>query len=140
MPPLRWNDGRNDRTRIVLEDEAGKRYPGFQMEEHISLTSEPGGEYVAHLSPTGKDAETIANAIYEFIVAHGIDKTLKYIGGDSVVVNTGVFSGVMRRVEELLQRRLMRIICELHTNELPLRHIIEELDGPTSGANSFSGS
>ena len=26
-----------------------------------------------------------------------------------------------------------------HTNELPLRHLIEALDGPTSGPNSYSG-
>ena len=132
-------DGRNDHTRVVLEDEAGKRYPGFRMEEHVTLTSEPGGDYVAHLSPAAKDAETIADELYMFIVDHAIDKTLEYIGGDSVVVNTGTFKGIMRRIEEKLGRRLMRIVCELHTNELPFRHIIEELDGPTSGATSFSG-
>ena len=43
-------NGRNDHTRVVLEDEAGKRYPGYRMEEHVTLTSEPGGDYVAHLS------------------------------------------------------------------------------------------
>ena len=45
----------------------------------------------------------------------------------------------MHLLEVLLGRRLVRVICELHTNELPLRHIIEQLDGPTSGANSFAG-
>ena len=47
--------------------------------------------------------------------------------------------GIMHLLEVLLGRRLVRVICELHTNELPLRHIIEQLDGPTSGANSFAG-
>ena len=52
-----------------MEDANGKRYPGFQMEEHVSLTSEPGGEYVANLSPAGNNAETIANALYKFLRA-----------------------------------------------------------------------
>ena len=69
----------------------------------------------------------------------GIDKTLEYIGGDSTNHVTGVKGGTMHELEELLGHRLMRIVCELHTNELPFRHIITELDGPTSGANSFSG-
>ena len=30
-------------------------------------------------------------------------------------------------------------MCKLHTNELPLRHVIEKIDGPTTGTNSFAG-
>ena len=62
-----------------------------------------------------------------------------YQGGDSTPVNTGASGRIMHLLEVLLGRRLVRVICELHTNELPLRHIIEQLDGPTSGANSFTG-
>ena len=29
-------------------------------------------------------------------------------------------------------------ICQLHTNELPLRHIIAKIDGPTTGEHTFS--
>lgn len=28
----------------------------------------------------------------------------------------------------------------MHTNELPLRHLVEKLDGPTSGPKGFVGS
>ena len=133
------HDGRNDRINVMLEDERGKRFPSVRSEEHITLTSEPGGEYVGHLSPTSKDAKTIATELYDFLVKEGIDKTLEYIGGDSTNSVTGREGGTMHHLEVLLGHRLMRIICELHTNELPLRHIITELDGPTSGANSFSG-
>jgi len=31
------------------------------------------------------------------------------------------------------------IVCLLHTNELPLRHLLELLDGVTHEPNSFSG-
>ena len=33
----------------------------------------------------------------------------------------------------------MWIICFLHTNELPLCHLIITLDGPTTSDNTFSG-
>ena len=31
------------------------------------------------------------------------------------------------------------VICLLHLNELPLRHVFQNLDGVTSGPDSFSG-
>ena len=40
------------------------------------------------------------------------------IGADSTNTNTG---------------------CILHTNELPLRHLIEVLDGPTGSSNTLTG-
>ena len=123
----------------MLEDSRGKQYPSTVVEEHVSLVSEPGGRYIGHLSPEGKDAKTQAEEIYRFFVAHGIDETLQYIGGDSTNVNTGAHGGIMHLIERHLGRRLGRIICELHTNELPLRHIIAELDGPTSGPSSYAG-
>ena len=132
-------DGRNDRTKVLLEDENGKKYPSTKSEEHVTMTAEPGGAYVGHLSPEAKDAQTIAADLLQHFLENGIDKTLMFIGGDSTNVNTGAQGGVMHLLEKALGHRLHRIICELHTNELSLRHVIQELDGPTSGANSFSG-
>ena len=42
-------------------------------------------------------------------------------------------------VEKLLGRPVQWIICLLHVNELPLRHLFLHLDGTTTGPNSFSG-
>lgn len=42
-------------------------------------------------------------------------------------------------VEELLDRRLFRSFCMLHINELPFRHVVEFLDGPTSSDKGWSG-
>ena len=60
---------------------------------------------------------------------HGVDKSIQALGGDSTNVNTGWESGVMQFVESKLNKRLNWLICALHTNELPLRHLIVELDG-----------
>ena len=38
-----------------------------------------------------------------------------------------------------LGRRLIWLICALHTNELPLKHLMAELDGKTTSNNAFSG-
>ena len=42
-------------------------------------------------------------------------------------------------LERLLGRRLYWGICNLHTNELPLRHLIAAFDGPTSSDKGFIG-
>jgi hypothetical protein len=64
---------------------------------------------------------------------------LKAIGGDSTNVNTGWEGGVMQWVERKLRKRLVWIVCDLHTNELGLRHLIISLDGPTKCGNKWSG-
>ena len=48
-------------------------------------------------------------------------------------------SGILRRLEEKLKRPLHWIICQLHSNELPLRHLLIQLDGKTSGPRQFTG-
>ena len=39
----------------------------------------------------------------------------------------------------MLGRKLFWSICVLHTNELPLRHLITSIDGPTSSDTGFTG-
>jgi hypothetical protein len=61
------------------------------------------------------------------------------LGCDGTVVNTGGFNGVIRRLELKLQRPIQWIICLLHFNELPLRHLFEYIDGKSSGPTSYTG-
>ena len=39
----------------------------------------------------------------------------------------------------MLGHKVMWSICQLHLNELGLRHLIEDLDGPTASGNTFTG-
>ena len=64
---------------------------------------------------------------------------LKVIGGDSTAVNTGRKGGAITLLEKELDRRLVWLICLLHVNELPLRHLFVDLDGPTQGDKAFKG-
>lgn len=42
-------------------------------------------------------------------------------------------------LKEYVGHAIQWIICLLHTNELPLRHLFSKLDGGTSGPRSFTG-
>ena len=54
-------------------------------------------------------------------------------------MNTGKHNGAFAFLERKLGRKLLWVLCLLHLNELPLRHIFVELDGPTSSQNTFLG-
>ena len=55
-------------------------------------------------------------------------------------VNTGHKAGVIRQLEEISGHPLQWLVCLLHANELPLRHLFEVLDGATTGPRGSSGS
>ena len=138
-------DGRIDDTKIMLVcDDSDRQFPGLIKEEHYSVCQEPGGKYLFHFVPDKataekKHAEVIAEKIVNWLVEKRLDKTLLAIGGDSTNVNTGSQGGAMHWVEEKLGRRLVWLVCDLHTGELPLRKLITELDGPTLSHNRWSG-
>ena len=44
---------------------------------------EPGGQYLFHFTPDEDDKDPTAAALVDWMKKHGIDKTLKFIGGDS---------------------------------------------------------
>ncbi|CAG4960190.1 unnamed protein product [Parnassius apollo] len=58
---------------------------------------------------------------------------------DGTAVNTGNKAGIICLLEKKLHRPLQWLVCLLHTNELPLRHLFEHLDGKTTGPRSFTG-
>ena len=92
-------DGRMDKTKVMMADERGKLYPLTVTEEHKSLVCKPGSEYIGHLAPSGsesKDAKIQADKLFHFLVAHSIDETILYIGGNSLAVSNGLRGRIMR--------------------------------------------
>ena len=69
-----------------------------------------------------------------------INTSLEVIGSDTTAEMSGHKGGMLYHVEVLLGRRLFRVFCCLHINELPWRHIVEQLDGPTSSKSGWQGS
>lgn len=132
-------DGRKDNT-LKYELIGNKKFKSMIKEEHISLISEPGGNYIGHVSCERGDAETITKNILSYLKDSDISlNDLEAIGCDGTNTNTGVKKGIIRRFELELNRPLQWIICLLHINELPLRHLIIELDGKASGPEMFTG-
>ena len=87
-------DGRKNWTNVMEKDEeTGKYYQSRVKMEHISVTSEPGGEYLFHFVPPEatkeiKAAKQTAIKIVEWLEKYGVDETLDSIGGDSTNSNT----------------------------------------------------
>ena len=138
-------DGRKDQTKTLEEDPVTGRYhPKLVKESHITVTSEPKGSYMFHFTPEksippNKPAYMEALALVTWMEQQGLDKTVKVLGGDSTNPNTGWAGGAMTWVERLLNRKVFWMICAIHTNELPLRHLIERLIGKTKGKDKFNG-
>ena len=81
----------------------------------------------------------IAEGVFEWVLAHGAKDTLILIGGDSTATMTGRKGGSYTHLERMLGHKCHWSICMLHINELPLRHLIEKLDGATSSRDGFTG-
>lgn len=138
--PALFFDGRKDKTlKIVMK--GGKKYRLTSVEEHISIIKEPGSVYVGYAVPSHGTAKGLESAIFQTVTGQlnmSLEDTLA-IGCDGTVTNTGKYGGVIRLLEKRLQRPLQWIICLLHLNELPLRHLFAKLDGTTTGPNTYSG-
>jgi hypothetical protein len=132
-------DGRKDKTRTQTK-KGDKYYGSIVKEEHISLIQEPNCVYLGHLTVSSGSAASIKNGILNFFIDKGISTdSLIAIGCDGTVVNTGTKAGVLSLLEAELNRPLQWFICMLHLNELPLRHLLVQLDGVTHGPKAFSG-
>ena len=138
-------DGRRDKhTRAMVLDSTGRLRMRTITEEHESVTEEPSGRYLSHFVPNSpvypeKPALKVAQGLYHIIQQNEAEDSLKFLGGDSTAMNTGHRGGTHTHLEKLLGRKLYWGICCIHTNELPLRHLIAILDGPTSSDTGFTG-
>ena len=129
-------DGRKDKTLVYNAASKGNRYV---EEEHFSVLQQPRRHFLTHFTPASGKSVDICEDLTDVVVDNGLQPCLKRIGCDSTNVNTGAEGGVNTLQEQKLDHRLLWHICSLHTGELPLRHLVIDLDGPTSGKDSFSG-
>ena len=138
-------DSKFDMIRTLRSVKGSKKqYPALVKEEHYTVCSEAAGKYLFHFTPIKptngrKHADVVANYIFYTLSEHGIDKTLMAIGCDSINVNTGSAGGAMHYLEVKLQRKINWLVCALHTNELPLRHLISALAGKTIRGKKWTG-
>lgn len=128
-------DGRKDDTISYSNGRKSKA-----KEEHIAFVQQPMSRYVGHKAVTNGCASTILNAMVELCRERSIlIDDLLFLGSDGTRVNTGCDAGVIRLFEELIGKPVQWIICFIHMNELPLRSLIENLDGPFNSKSELSG-
>ena len=133
-------DGRIDKTLYIETSEDGKKHRRVRQEDHLSLIQEPGSKYIGHIKPLSGKAVDIANSILEYMTEKNISLSeLVCVGCDGCPTNIGKNNGVISILEKKLGRPLQWVVCQLHANELPLRHLFECLDGETSGPSGYSG-
>ena len=101
------------------------------QQEHFTCVSEPGGEYLSHVTPVEATGRSIAKELVALVRERDI--SLEVMGMDGCSVNTGIHNGVIRVVEQELEVAVQHIICLLHLNELHFRHELCAVDGVTAG-------
>ena len=132
-------DGRKDTTKVseIIES---KQYVKLAQEEHVTLVQEPDSHYIGHITPMTGSARNISCSILDFLQSNNYDvQNIIAIGCDETAVNTGQKGGIIKLLEDKLKKPLHWFVCLLHANELPLRHLIQNIDGQTSGPRSFTG-
>ncbi|GBO07401.1 hypothetical protein AVEN_157517-1 [Araneus ventricosus] len=97
-------------TTEILEN---KQFQRTTVEEHYSVVSEPGSTYLGHITHENGSSFDIFNNIYEYVTTALLDdfSNLAVLGCDGTVENTGVFNGLILRLELKQQRPIQWIIC-----------------------------
>ena len=77
----------------------------------------------------------------DVLAEHDSKESLLAVAADGTATNRGWKDGMIAHLERDLERPLLWLICQLHGNELTLRHYFEQCDGGlgTSGPESFKG-
>ena len=85
-------------------------------------------EYVGHLTlPPKAGAKGLSRELTRWIRdSHQLNNE-KVLGSDSTNMMTGYKGGAIHFTELELGHKVMWDICQLHTNELPLRELIKKL-------------
>ncbi|PZC78138.1 hypothetical protein B5X24_HaOG202589 [Helicoverpa armigera] len=132
-------DGRKDQTLYCVKDK-NKFYRRIRVEEHITMIQEPGSIYLGHVTPPTGTSKDIEQAMFSYLSEKNINlDSLVAIGCDGTNTNTGRKNGIIVQLERRFGKPMQWLICQLHANELPLRHLIQHLDGKTTGPVAFSG-
>ena len=124
-------------TQVLGVD--NKQHRKTVTEEHVSIIVEPGSSSFSHTTPPSGSCKGITESL-ERKERNARTDNINFVGCDGTNVNTGHKAGLIRRLEETFQHPLRWLVCLLHTNELPLRHLFGAPDGAPAGPRGFSGS
>ncbi|GBN05634.1 hypothetical protein AVEN_115887-1 [Araneus ventricosus] len=108
-----------------------------QLVSCLPILEENDVGYVTPASGTGSD---IAKRILKYQEDNDVGiNEMDSVGFKGTATNTGWKNCAICNIELKIQSLLQWFICFLHFNELPLKHLFENLEGFTTGSASFSG-
>ena len=125
----------------LVNEKCGEKYYWRTVsKERICLITEPGSKYMGHFTTETGSSLSINSGTTQFLEQNFLYmKSLVAVGSDRTNVNIGMKNGVIKRIENALERPVHWFVCMPHSNELPLRHLLNSLDGKTSGPRSLTG-
>ena len=92
------------------------------------------------MTPVSSSAFNIFRSIEDFFKTSSKSLSeIEAVGCDGTITNTGHKNGIIVRLEQHINASVQWFVCQLHANELPLRHLIQHIDGGTSGPKVLSG-
>ena len=108
--------------------------------EKVTVIDSITKKYVDHFVPKNGTGIAQAFALHEEVIEkYSSESTLRSLNVDGCRVNTGRNNGMIKYVEDILNRSLQWIVCLLHLNELLLRHLFGEKDGWCKGPDAYIG-
>ena len=138
-----------DRNTLVyreVEDEDGNARikKDISHKHHLTFTQESGneqGSYLTHrvVPLIGATGSALANITHSVLQEFDSTESLRPVLVDNTSTNTGCDSGLVTKLENLLNRRFHTIGCSLHQNELPFRQVFCAIDGLRKSLYTFSG-
>lgn len=138
-------DSRKDRTLVQKVTDDNVLHPRMVNETHIVILQQPNSTFLGYIEANDKSkASETAKSIVEFFEKKGIDLSdLIGVCCDGEPKNTGHLNGILRNIENIIERPLHWFVCLLHFNELVFRHFFEKIDssiatGPRTGTGTIS--
>ena len=74
------------------------------LQENISVITEPGGHYLHHFTPNGTKGKDIGRVLYDVVLEYQSQDTLLSVGADGCPANTSPKVGAIRYLELQLER------------------------------------
>ena len=75
---------------LVKNKKTGRWSPTIKADDHYVVLTEPGNDYLTHVSPKTGHGKAVARTIYDFLVDHELTNKPLYVAScDGCHVNTG---------------------------------------------------
>ena len=105
-------NGKKTMTRVLVKNNKTGRWNPTIIVDHYVVLTEPGNNYLTHVTPKTGHGKVVARAIYDYLVEHEFTNQPLYVAGcDGYRVNTKLNGGVIHHLEMPLPRPMHYSIC-----------------------------